>query len=52
MQDIAHTSDSGLYILKNVTRNDAGEYKCEAMDFDSLDVQSLTKTLIIHVHCE
>lgn len=49
-QDMSHTSETGLYVLRNVTRNDSGTYKCEAMDFDA--VGELTKTLTINVHCE
>ncbi|KAG7335718.1 hypothetical protein KOW79_000411 [Hemibagrus wyckioides] len=44
-----YTSDTGLWIVHSVTRNDAGTYKCEAMDFDALDAD-LVKTLTFNVH--
>ncbi|TSL40951.1 40S ribosomal protein S19 [Bagarius yarrelli] len=42
-------SETGLLILHDVTRSDAGTYKCEALDFDALDVE-LVETLNINVH--
>ncbi|KAK3572259.1 hypothetical protein QTP86_029417, partial [Hemibagrus guttatus] len=39
----------GLLILRNVTRSDAGTYKCEAMDFDA-EGADLVKTLTFNVH--
>lgn len=43
-------ASAGKLVLKNVTRNDAGTYKCEAEDFDAL--VDLVKTLRFSVHCE
>uniref|UniRef100_A0A8C1R8Q8 Ig-like domain-containing protein n=1 Tax=Cyprinus carpio TaxID=7962 RepID=A0A8C1R8Q8_CYPCA len=41
----------GMLEVKNVSRKDAGIYKCEAMDFDALDgVVELIKTLNLSVH--
>ncbi|XP_016141007.1 basal cell adhesion molecule isoform X2 [Sinocyclocheilus grahami] len=40
----------GMLIVKNVTRKDAGIYKCEALDFDAEDGVELTKTLSLNVH--
>lgn len=51
IQDITQSSSTGLFVLHNVTRNDAGTYTCEAMDFDAVDI-SLYKTLTLNVHCE
>ncbi|XP_057196178.1 basal cell adhesion molecule isoform X2 [Triplophysa rosa] len=41
-------ASAGKLVLKNVTRNDAGTYKCEAQDFDA-EVE-LVKTLSFSVH--
>ncbi|XP_026800570.1 basal cell adhesion molecule isoform X1 [Pangasianodon hypophthalmus] len=46
---VTQTSETGLLILRNVTRSDSGTYSCEAMDFDSLSAD-LTKNLAINVH--
>ncbi|GAA6084456.1 basal cell adhesion molecule isoform X1, partial [Tachysurus ichikawai] len=48
-KDITQSSSTGLFVLHNVTRNDAGTYTCEAMDFDAVDI-SLYKTLTLNVH--
>ncbi|XP_016376122.1 basal cell adhesion molecule-like isoform X1 [Sinocyclocheilus rhinocerous] len=40
----------GMLKVKNVTRKDAGIYKCEALDFDAEDGVELTKTLSLNVH--
>lgn len=52
LQDITQTSETGLFILRNVTRSDSGTYKCYAMDFDAGEEVELTKTLDIKVHRE
>lgn len=46
------TGSAGSLILKSVTREDAGTYKCEALDFDAGPEVELTKTLNFNVHCE
>lgn len=51
MQGKPYTSDTGLWIVRNVTRSDTGTYKCEAMDFDALEAD-LVKTLTFNVHRE
>lgn len=51
MQDVTLQSGPELLVLHNVTRNSSGTYKCEALDFDAIDVD-LTKTLTINVHRE
>ncbi|XP_046703225.1 basal cell adhesion molecule isoform X2 [Silurus meridionalis] len=43
------TSETGLFVLKSITRSDSGVYKCEAMDFDAENIE-LIKTLTINVH--
>ncbi|KAK3551867.1 hypothetical protein QTP70_030234, partial [Hemibagrus guttatus] len=47
--DKTQPSETGLLILRNVTRSDAGTYKCEAMDFDA-EGADLVKTLTFNVH--
>lgn len=42
----------GTLYIKNVTRNDNGNYTCEAMDFDASENIDLTKTLHLRVHCK
>ncbi|XP_048008377.1 basal cell adhesion molecule isoform X2 [Megalobrama amblycephala] len=44
-----HDQKGTLY-KKNVSRNDNGTYKCEALDFDALEDVQLIKTLPLHVH--
>lgn len=46
-----HDQKGTLY-KKNVSRNDNGTYKCEALDFDALEDVQLIKTLPLHVHCK
>ncbi len=42
----------GMLKVKNVTRNDAGIYMCEAQDFDAEDgVRTYQKSKLI-VHCK
>ncbi|XP_047667286.1 basal cell adhesion molecule isoform X2 [Tachysurus fulvidraco] len=48
-EDFTQTSSTGLLILRNVTRSDAGTYKCYAMDFDAGDIP-LEKTVTLDVH--
>ncbi|XP_072536533.1 basal cell adhesion molecule [Salminus brasiliensis] len=44
-------SKDGLLTVKKVTRNDAGTYKCDALDFDTaVDPSELSKSLTINVH--
>ncbi|XP_052474986.1 basal cell adhesion molecule-like [Carassius gibelio] len=40
----------GMLELKNVTREHAGTYRCEALDFDALEDVLLSKTLNLSVH--
>lgn len=42
----------GTLKVKNVTRKDAGIYKCDALDFDAESSVNLTKTLSLIVHCK
>lgn len=42
----------GTLKVKNVTRNDAGLYKCEAQDFDAEYGVDLIKNLSLIVHCK
>lgn len=42
------TGSAGKLVLKNVTRNDAGTYRCDALDFDT--DADLVKTLNFSVH--
>ncbi len=42
----------GMLKVKNVTRNDAGIYMCEAQDFDAEDGVELIKNLSLIVHCK
>ncbi|ROL47841.1 Basal cell adhesion molecule [Anabarilius grahami] len=44
-----HQQKGTLYI-KNVSRNDNGTYKCDALDFDALEGVQLAKTLLLLVH--
>lgn len=42
----------GTLYIKSVTRDDAGTYKCEALDFDALEDVELVKTLSLRVQCK
>ncbi|KAI4872669.1 hypothetical protein NFI96_029333, partial [Prochilodus magdalenae] len=42
------SSDTGLLKLKGVTRNDAGTYRCEALDFETFDTLKTELTLDVH----
>ncbi|XP_075047292.1 basal cell adhesion molecule [Mixophyes fleayi] len=44
------SNSDGVYIFQNISRHDAGRYRCEALDFDSPDTVQLKKELEINVH--
>ncbi|XP_063798674.1 basal cell adhesion molecule [Pseudophryne corroboree] len=43
-------SSDGIYVFDNISRNDAGKYRCEALDFDSPEHVELIKELEFEVH--
>ncbi|KAF4103237.1 basal cell adhesion molecule isoform X2 [Onychostoma macrolepis] len=49
-EDAQLTVLKGTLEVKNVTRKDAGTYKCDALDFDAEEGVELTKTLNLTVH--
>ncbi|KAM9299477.1 basal cell adhesion molecule [Gastrophryne carolinensis] len=44
------SNNDGISIIQNITKEDAGDYTCEALDFDSPDEIELNKKLTINVH--
>ncbi|XP_040290203.1 basal cell adhesion molecule [Bufo bufo] len=45
-----NSGSDGIYIFQNISREDSGTYMCQALDFDSPDVDMLKKQIEIDVH--
>ncbi|XP_067265328.1 basal cell adhesion molecule isoform X2 [Chanodichthys erythropterus] len=49
-EDVQLRTQKGTLYIQNVSRNDSGTYKCEALDYDASEDVQLIKTLSLIVH--